>query len=317
MAIKSSGIEQEVIILKAAKELIDSMVNFELMSLEGNDPDSEIAFKSITHQRFFNIILVDFLSCTDPRGPIKQTSYLGGLSKIVGNPYFNENNSVHNLKVATQEFQDWLDQEVEVNVWLPSIDKETKLDIKRFNFLKMTGNVSKHNYLRAINVAKKLKRIFNDIYVVTDKPFLYQKTGINCLSDIFTERGPLGGIYTALELIDLNYIFVFACDMPFLSTQLINYMIEKIDKRYDAIVPLYKRQIEPLHAIYAQSSKDTIRDYIIQNRLSVHSLFSKFSTLYVKEKDIKAFGSNMFFNVNTTDDYKEALAINKGDGAKN
>jgi len=166
-------------------------------------------------------------------------------------------------------------------------------------------------------IIKKLKRIFNDIYVVTDKPFLYQKTGINCLSDIFTERGPLGGIYTALELINLNYIFVFACDMPFLSTQLINYMIEKIDKRYDAIVPLYKRQIEPLHAIYAQSSKDTIRDYIIQNRLSVHSLFSKFSTLYVKEKDIKAFGSNMFFNVNTTDDYKEALAINKGDGAKN
>ena len=44
MAIKSSGIEQEVIILKAAKELIDSMVNFELMSLLGNDPDSNIVF---------------------------------------------------------------------------------------------------------------------------------------------------------------------------------------------------------------------------------------------------------------------------------
>jgi len=62
-----NNIEQEVIILKAVKELIDSMVNFELMSLEGNDPNSNIIFKSMTHQMFFNIILVDFLSCTDKR----------------------------------------------------------------------------------------------------------------------------------------------------------------------------------------------------------------------------------------------------------
>lgn len=46
---KSSGIEQEVIILKATKELIDSLANFELMSLLGNDPNSEIAFKGYTH----------------------------------------------------------------------------------------------------------------------------------------------------------------------------------------------------------------------------------------------------------------------------
>jgi hypothetical protein len=161
MAIKSSGIEQEVIILKAAKELIDSMVNFEMMSLLGSDPNSNILFNSPTHQRFFNIILLDFLSCTDKKGPIKQTSYLGGLREIVNNPCFDENNSVHNLKVATQEFKDWLEQDVEVDIWLPSIDKETKLKIKRFDFLKMTGNISKHNYLRAIGVAEKLKEILS------------------------------------------------------------------------------------------------------------------------------------------------------------
>ena len=168
MAIKSSGIEQEVIILKAAKELIDAMVNFELMSLLGNDPDSNILFESSTHQKFFNIILVDFLSCTDPMGPVKQTSYLGGLREIVNNPSFDENNSVHHLKVAVQEFKDWLEQQVKVDVWLPSIDKETKLDISRFNFLKMTGNISKHNYLRAIGVAEELKEILSKSGITVD-----------------------------------------------------------------------------------------------------------------------------------------------------
>ncbi|MDP2720148.1 MAG: hypothetical protein Q8P44_10070 [Dehalococcoidia bacterium] len=168
MAIKSSGIEQEVIILKAVKELIDSMVNFELMSLLGNDPDSNILFESSTHQMFFNIILVDFLSCTDQKGPIKPTSYLGGLREIVNNPYFDENNSVHNLKVATQEFKDWVEQEVEVDVWLQSIDKDTRLKIKRLDFLKMTGNISKHNYLRAIGVAKDLKGILSKSGITVD-----------------------------------------------------------------------------------------------------------------------------------------------------
>lgn len=168
MAIKSSGIKQEVIILKAVIELINSMVNFELMDLLGNDPDSNILFKSPTHQRFFNIILVDLLSHTDKKGPIEQTSYLEGLREIVNNPYFDENNSVHNLKVATQEFKDWLEQEVEVSVWLPSIDKDTKLKISRFNFLKITGNISKHNYLRAIGVAEELKEILQKSGITVD-----------------------------------------------------------------------------------------------------------------------------------------------------
>ncbi|MEW6142137.1 MAG: helix-turn-helix domain-containing protein [Chloroflexota bacterium] len=156
---KSAGIEQEIILLMAVEELIDLMVNFELMSLLGNDPDSNILFKSITHQRFFNIILVDFLSCTDAKSPIEKTSYLGGLRGIVNKPNFNENNSVENLSAAIKEFKDWLEQEIQVPLWLPSISKDAILRITRFQFLKMTGNLSKHNYLRAFRVAEELRNI--------------------------------------------------------------------------------------------------------------------------------------------------------------
>ena len=38
--------EQEVILLKAIEELIDSMANFEVLSLNDEDPDSNIAFQS-------------------------------------------------------------------------------------------------------------------------------------------------------------------------------------------------------------------------------------------------------------------------------
>jgi hypothetical protein len=159
---KLIGIEQEIVILKAVNELIDSMVNFEILSLLGDDPNSEIVFRTPTNQKYFNIILVDFLSCTDDKGPIEKTSFLAGLSKIANSPYFNENDSIRYLKIAVFEFKDWLEQEVEIDIWLPSIDLDTRVKITRFDFLKMTGDISKHNFLRAQKgSAKDLQKILS------------------------------------------------------------------------------------------------------------------------------------------------------------
>jgi hypothetical protein len=155
-----SRIEQEVIILNAVKKLIDSMVNYEIMSLVGDDPDTNILFNSITHQKFFNIVLVDFLSSTDRKAPLKQTSYLGGMKDISEEPCFNVGNSIKPLREATLKFIDWLEQEVEVyNVWLPSIDKQITFSIPRIKFLKMCGNISKHNFLRSVGVSEELRKV--------------------------------------------------------------------------------------------------------------------------------------------------------------
>jgi len=175
-----SDIEQEVVLLKAINELINSMVNFEVLTLYGSDPDSEIQFKTMTHQRFFNIILVDFLSSTDKGAPTMQTSYLGALRHIVERPNFEVNDCVLHLRDATHQFVDWLEQEVEVDVWLPTIDTQTTLKISRVSFLKMCGNISKHNFLRAIGVAKQLQ----EALAATGNPETFEDS-LLALSDFY------------------------------------------------------------------------------------------------------------------------------------
>ena len=156
-----NSIEKEVIFLKAITELIDTMVNYEVLEVVGSDPDSEVRFKSMTHQAFFNIILVDFLSKTDNRILGESSSYLVALQSICTSPHFNQSNSVDSLRQATQEFTDWLEKEMSVeNVWLPSIDLEISLKIKRFEFIKICGNISKHNFTRLGAVSNELKAIF-------------------------------------------------------------------------------------------------------------------------------------------------------------
>src|SRR5215831_3845294 len=111
-------IEEEVVLLKAINEIIDSIVNFEVLALTGSDPNTFIFFHSMTHQRFFNIVLVDFLSRTDKRSPVNQTSYLGALKAISENPNFNVGGSISLLSEATRMFIEWLEQEVEIQVMM-------------------------------------------------------------------------------------------------------------------------------------------------------------------------------------------------------
>jgi hypothetical protein len=157
---KFTNIEKEIIFIKAITELIDSMVNCEIFDLSGDDPHSEVSFKSITHQKYFNIILLDFLSCPDKKVLGEKQSYLGATKAICQSPNFNRNNSVKNLTMSTQEFVDWIEQEIQVEILPPPIDIETTLSLKRIEFIKICGNISKHNFSRLSGVANELIGIF-------------------------------------------------------------------------------------------------------------------------------------------------------------
>ncbi len=158
---KFNNIEKEVIFLKAVTELIDSIVNYEVLDLLGNDPSSEVRFRTMTHQKYFTIILLDFLSCSDKKVLGEQKSYLGAIRAICQSPNFNKNNSIKNLAISANEFIDWLEQEIQFEkLWLPSIDTEITLTIKRTEFIKICGNISKHNFSRLSGVANELMEIF-------------------------------------------------------------------------------------------------------------------------------------------------------------
>lgn len=159
MALALTTVEEEVVFLKATLEAIDSMVNSSLMSLRGADPESSILFETSVHQQFFNIALVDFLSRTDKKAPVQQRSYLAALRQIAASPAFSVNDSIAPLRAATEEFTNWLEAEITVEVWFPSIQVETPLRVTRVQYIKMTGDLSKHNFLRAIGVAEELQAL--------------------------------------------------------------------------------------------------------------------------------------------------------------
>lgn len=150
-----------------------------------------------------------------------------------------------------------------------------------------------------------LSDIFSQLYVVTSKTVLKQKLPhIPTISDQYRNCGPLGGIHAALLHCEAESVFVFACDMPNLSRELIEKQITEYRKSTcDALVPLHSEGLEPLHAIYAKSCLFPIESNLKQNLCSVRSFYERIQVRYL---DLNAEWIKNFYNINTHHDLRKA-----------
>jgi molybdopterin-guanine dinucleotide biosynthesis protein A len=121
------------------------------------------------------------------------------------------------------------------------------------------------------------------------------------------QRGPLTGIYSGLSSSESEYSIVVACDMPFLNTGLLSYMME-LAPGYDAVVPSVGELTEPLHAVYGKKLLPVIEERIHKDERRMQGIFSSVNVRYVTEKEISRFDPELrsFINLNTPQQYKEA-----------
>lgn len=154
--------EKEIIVFKAVWMAINEMVNNAIMTINHNDPDSSIMFKTSSDKKYFGIILLDFLN--SKIFGIGENS-IDALKAVTENPIFNKNNQT--LKESLHGFEAWLEEDVQLEhdeetrtFWFPSIDQDIALKIRRKEFIKICGNISKHNMLGLSIQAEVIQNIF-------------------------------------------------------------------------------------------------------------------------------------------------------------
>ena len=163
-----TDIEREIIVLKAVTDLIDEMVNFEIFEKFERTRDMNMTFRTMTHQRLFNVLLVDMLTRPsknhfglpsvpkDASGSVRTFLYF--LGQIGENPLLNPSSAV--LLEPVEEFATWLDGECIVeNVWFPSIDLETTIQMPRMSFIKICGDIAKHCFPRLGTNADRIQEL--------------------------------------------------------------------------------------------------------------------------------------------------------------
>ena len=170
-------IEQEIIVLRAVWDMIFGMVNYGIFEKGHGTVEAQVTFKSATHQRLFNILLVDFLSkpekgsfgLPEADGPEKTDhTYLFYLRRICDEPKLNTDSD--SLREPVEAFVDWLEDECFVEkVWLPSIEVEADLRLKRITFLKICGDIAKHNFPRLNWTVQSITKVLAESGVKVDE----------------------------------------------------------------------------------------------------------------------------------------------------
>lgn len=185
---KFSSVEQEAIILSAVVGMVDDMVNHVIFCPLGEKRhDTNLTPQSPESLRLFGTLLRDFLSPVIARG---RNSLPFGLRKPPDNGRAVDHTSLFylqhvcdapqigtdtaSLSRAVGAFSDWLEHYAEVErLWLSNNSIELDLRIKRIDFIRMSGDIGKHNFLRLGGQAKRLQNILASNGVTIDESEAY------------------------------------------------------------------------------------------------------------------------------------------------
>lgn len=139
--------------------------------------------------------------------------------------------------------------------------------------------------------------------ITSDVPFIF---------DLNEGRGPLGGIHTALSYAKTSWIFVLACDYPFVSSELISLMAEKVSDEFGAIVPEQQDgRMQPLFGFYKVGAALSIVEEIIERPRvppPMHKIVDQLNPRIIKFEEYAFLdgAGNFFLNINTIEDLEKA-----------
>ena len=155
-------------------------------------------------------------------------------------------------------------------------------------------------------VLRVIEPLFGSVVLITNTPETYAFLNIPMFEDRIKGVGPLGGIFTGLQVISENVGFFVACDMPFLNSHLIRYLAS-VREDFDVVVPTFSGKFEALHALYSKNCLTQIEKLIQDDVYQTIQLFQSVSVRYVEENEIRRFdpGLDSFSNINKPEELRK------------
>ncbi len=142
---------------------------------------------------------------------------------------------------------------------------------------------------------KEQKEMLERIIKNTDN-----KKQIKLITENSDDFSPWNGIKTAIENTNTDWIFLLACDMPFICAELFDLLVSKINPDIDCVIPQTDR-LQPLCALYRRR---------VLEKAPFEGSVTRFAESLKKEvvqiPEEKAF---WFFNINTKENFERAEKI--------
>jgi molybdopterin-guanine dinucleotide biosynthesis protein A len=154
-----------------------------------------------------------------------------------------------------------------------------------------------------------LQSIFCEVLVVIAQDSPPLSIDARVVRDLVPDCGSLGGLYTGLTQATTPYIFVVACDMPFLNQTVIAQFTNR-RATADIVIAKLDDRLHPMHALYSKRCLPALEQMIRARQLKIQEIVSQSSlrVRYVTEADLLTIdpSGHSFYNVNTMADLEAA-----------
>ena len=126
-----------------------------------------------------------------------------------------------------------------------------------------------------LKLARSAEAFASEIVVVADCADKYADLGLRTIADEIPARGPLGGLYTALQSVaGPAWLLVASCDLLQLTRDSIEPLLAAVSPDVQAIA--YRgRAAHPFPALYHTSLADLVQQRIAQQQLAMRGLLEQ------------------------------------------
>ena len=159
-------------------------------------------------------------------------------------------------------------------------------------------------------VVDALSTVLDDLLVVTNTPERYEFLHLPMVADRYPDGGSLGGIFTGLEAAGGDAAFTVACDMPFLSPDVVRLVLARAGDA-DVVIPCVNGQYETMHALYAKACLAPMEARLRAGQLRIVGFFPDVRVLEIDAAAVARHRAPevAFMNVNTPDELAQARAL--------
>ncbi len=137
--------------------------------------------------------------------------------------------------------------------------------------------------------------ITNKIQLITNSED-YDYLTYKKVKDKVSDKGPIGGIYSALLSSETPLNLILSCDIPLITSEVILELIQKSNANYAVSVCKDADNIHPLIGIYSKSIIPLLIGSIENNNLKMMDLISKTTHQFI---EINQTNEKCFKNINT------------------
>ena len=159
------------------------------------------------------------------------------------------------------------------------------------------------------------REVFAGAFVVANDSAPYLHLGVPVIPDAIPGKGAPGGLHAALSAARTGWVFVAACDMPFLDARAIRFLWERRASR--AVAVDWERGFEGLHAFWSRGCLETVERMLAEGDPSLRALAAAVEARVLTAAEWREVDpeGRSFENANTPSDVTRLGLAPEGDGA--